>query len=106
LPDQSNATIVSRVDTDKLTPRRPRSADVAAIIGLLAKLEGELMLRNDRDYDVPEWARRFATRLSRDGLLAPEAGNRDLRQTLNDLNHRLRYVLGEYDEPPKPMPVP
>lgn len=23
-----------------------------------------------------------------------------------DLNHRLRYVLGEYDEPIAPLPVP
>ena len=64
------------------------------------------MLPYDRDESVPEWALGFAGRLSRDELLAPEAGNRDLRQALNDLNHRLRYVLGEYNEPPKPTPVP
>jgi len=29
-----------------------------------------------------------------------------VRQSLNDLNQRLRYVLGEYDEPPEPMQVP
>jgi len=94
------------VDTDELTPRRPRRADVAALIGMLAKLEGELMLPNDRDDDVPEWAQGLATRLSRDGLMGSPAGNRDLRQTLSDLNHRLRHVLGEYDDPPGPMPVP
>jgi hypothetical protein len=31
---------------------------------------------------------------------------RDLRQSINDLNHRLRYALGEYDEPPQPLAVP
>lgn len=64
------------------------------------------MLPHDRDDSVPGWAQGLASRLSRDGLLAPEAGNGALRQTLNDLNHRLRYVLGENNEPPKPMPVP
>jgi len=29
-----------------------------------------------------------------------------VRQSLNDLNQRLSYVLGEYDEPPEPMQVP
>jgi hypothetical protein len=55
---------------------------------------------------IPDWALRMARRLSRDGLLAADAGQRDLRQALNDLNHRLRYVLGEYDEPPVPRPLP
>jgi len=76
-----------------------------ALIGLVATLEGELMGPND-DGEVPEWAQGFATRLSRDGLLAPDGRNRELRQALNDLNHRLRYALGEYDEPPGPSPMP
>lgn len=103
---RSNTTIVLPVNTEELTPRRPRIVDVAALIGLLAKLEGELMLPYGGDDLVPEWAQGFASRLSRDGLLTPEAGNRDLRQALDDLNHRLRYVLGEYDELPQPTPVP
>jgi hypothetical protein len=60
------------------------------------------MVPNSRDDSVPEWAQGFAARLSSDGLLDPEAGNEALRQTLNGLNHRLRYVLGEYDQPPVP----
>ncbi len=55
--------------------------------------------------DVPDWAKRFADRLSRDGLLTAEAGSRQVRQSLNDLNQRLRYVLGEYDEPSESKPV-
>jgi hypothetical protein len=31
---------------------------------------------------------------------------RDLRQVVNDMNHRLRYAGGEYDSPPPPMPPP
>ena len=56
--------------------------------------------------DLPDWAKRFANRLSRDGLLAADADGRQLRQSLNDLNQRLRYVLGEYDGPPESKPVP
>jgi hypothetical protein len=74
-----------------------------ALVGLLASLEGELM--EDEDDDVPDWAKRFADRLSRDGLITADADGRQVRQSLNDLNQRLRYVLGEYDEPPESMPV-
>ena len=79
---------------------------MAALIGLLATLEGELM-RDLGDHDaLPEWAQRVAARMHRDGVAASATGNRDLRQALSDLNHRLRYVLGEYAEPPESDPVP
>lgn len=45
-------------------------------------------------------------RLNRDGLLPSDATPRQMRQAVNDLNQRLRYVLGEYDEPPGSTPVP
>ena len=64
------------------------------------------MLDIDRRGDLPDWAHHLAARLTKDGLLAAEPSNRDLRQALNDLNHRLRYVHGEYAEPPQSMPVP
>jgi hypothetical protein len=32
------------------------------------------------------------------------ADRRGVRQVLNDLNQRVRYALGEYDEPPTPVP--
>ena len=88
-----------------LTGRRPRRSDVSALIGLVAVLEGELTADLDSDR-VPDWAAHLARRLTGDGLLAPGAGNRELRQALNDLNHRLRYVHGEYDEEPGSYPVP
>ena len=40
------------------------------------------------------------------GRAGPGRTDRDLRQSLNDLNHRLRYALGEYDEPPRTLAVP
>ncbi len=33
------------------------------------------------------------------GLVTDWAGEREVRQTLNDLNHRVRYALGEYNTP-------
>jgi hypothetical protein len=86
------------------TPRTPRTQDLVALIGLLASLEGELMTREGDD--IPDWAKGFAGRLSRDRLLAADADGRQLRRSLNDLNQRLRYVLGEYDELPESTPVP
>ena len=88
------------------TPRAPRRQDVAALIGLLATLEGELLAESAGNGHVPPWAQRLVRRLGEDGLLEPEASERQLRQCLNDLNHRLRYTLGEYDELPSPYPVP
>jgi hypothetical protein len=55
---------------------------------------------------LPNWAAPLAHRLGRDGLLVADAGQREVRQSLNDLNQRLPYVLGEYDEPISPLPVP
>jgi hypothetical protein len=79
---------------------------VAAVVGVLATIESELMVGPDGDA-LPDWAVPLAHRLGRDGLLGEDDdGQRAVRQALNDLNHRLRYVLGEYDEPIAPLPVP
>lgn len=57
--------------------------------------------------EVPEGlSRRIRDRLERVGLLRAGGTERDLRQSISDLNHRLRYALGEYDEPPQPVAVP
>lgn len=93
------------MDSDQLAPRAAQSRDVAALIGMLAVLEGEVRAADAGD-EVPGWALPLARRLSGDGLLPLDADPRELRQALNDLNQRLRYVLGEYDEPPTPTPVP
>lgn len=83
-------------------PRPVRAADVAALIGWLAVYEGELMIGQAPG----SLTARFQDRLVQAGLLDVGSDERDLRQAINDLNHRLRYVLGEYPEPPGPRPVP
>lgn len=81
------------------TPLRPRDVDVSALIGMLAVLEGELWDPQD-DESLPDWARRLPERFSRHGLVKADATSNELRAALNGLNHRLRYVRGEYDQPP------
>jgi hypothetical protein len=49
---------------------------------------------------------RIRHRLQGVNLLTLGATDRDLRQALNDLNHRLRYALGEYEKPPSSPAVP
>jgi hypothetical protein len=88
--------------SDALAPRSCHARDVAALIGLLAVLEGELMVG-----EVPEHLQdRIGGRLQRVGLLEAGGTERELRQSISDLHHRLRYALGEHDEPPRPVTVP
>ena len=77
--------------------------DLSALIGILAICEGEMMLMEPAGRML---ANCLATRLSVEGLLEANATEREVRQAVNDLNHRLRYALGEYDRPPDPFPVP
>ncbi|MFC5922111.1 hypothetical protein [Micromonospora vulcania] len=87
---------------DGTAPNLVHSRDLAVLVGILAELEGELMAS-----EVPRHlADRLRERFVRLGLLGPEASERDLRQAVNDLNHRLRYGLGEYPELPPQLPVP
>jgi hypothetical protein len=85
-----------------MTTRPVSPVDLAVLIGLLAVLEGHLMI-GDVDEHVAGHLRR---RVEDVGLLPAGSDERGLRQALNDLNHRLRYALGEYDTPPVPEPVP
>jgi hypothetical protein len=87
---------------DDLSPRSCRRQDTAALIGLLAVLEGEIWAGEVS----PHLRDRIGRRLTREALVGPSPTERDLRQAINDLNHRLRYALGEYDELPSPQPVP
>jgi hypothetical protein len=85
-----------------VAPRSCEARDVAGLIGILALLEGELMTEG-----VPEHlSGRIRDRLARVGLLGSTGTERELRQAISDLNHRLRYALGEYDELPTPVAVP
>ena len=86
-------------------PRCPHpvlARDVQALVGLLAVIEGGAMASRLDSHFMAHVARRFTSA----GLTPDGAGDRELRQALNDLNQRLRYALGEYDDPPNPMPVP
>jgi hypothetical protein len=88
--------------SDDLAPRPCRVRDLAALIGLLAVTEGEIMAGEI----PPHLTGRIRDRLERETLLEPHSTERDLRQAINDLNHRVRYALGEYDEQPPSLPVP
>lgn len=85
------------MDPSTTTPHRPRDEDVAALIGLLAVLEGDVWGQSDLDGAMPRWAVRIARRLSDDGLLGADPTSADLQAALGGLNDRLRHVRGEYD---------
>jgi hypothetical protein len=90
------------MDHDPLCPRPVLQRDAQALIGLLAILEGEAMASQLHAGLVDHLSRRFASV----GLLADGVGGREFRHALNGMNHRIRYALGEYDEPRESMPVP
>jgi hypothetical protein len=90
------------MDTDLTCPRPLNQQDAQALIGLLAILEGEAMGSGLPSHLGDHLSRRFASV----GLLADGASEREFRQALNDMNHRVRFALGEYQEPPQPVPVP
>ncbi|MEV4510004.1 hypothetical protein AB0K00_13700 [Dactylosporangium sp. NPDC049525] len=76
--------------------------DLSALIGLLAVIEGELTGGGISG----RLSARIQDRFERAEILEPGGTERDLRQSINDLNHRLRYALGEYDQPPTPRETP
>lgn len=90
------------LEADRLAPRSCRQQDLAGLIGLLAVLEGEIWAGEVS----PHLRSRIARRMARAALVGPGPTERELRQAISDLNQRLRYALGEYDEPPSPWSVP
>ena len=91
-----------RMVTGPVCPRPLLQRDARAMIGLLAILEGHAMGSGLEAGLAEHLSRRFASL----GLMAADASNRDFQQALNEMNHRVRYALGEYDEPQEPLPVP
>jgi hypothetical protein len=83
-------------------PRPLAQRDAAALIGLLAVLEA-MSLQADLD---PALVDRLSRRFAAVGLMANGGDDREFRQALNDMNHRIRYSLGEYDEPHGQVRVP
>jgi len=78
-------------------------ADVAALIGLCAVLDGHLMGGSSASGDLSQ---HLGRRLAQDGLAGADADQRGVRPAINDLDHRLRYALGEYPDAPTPSSVP
>ena len=67
--------------------------DAAALVGMLAILEGAIW-----GGVLDEWTTGIlAHRLTADGLLAAGHDENGLRQAIGDLNQRLRQALGEYE---------
>jgi hypothetical protein len=80
------------MESSELCPRPLTRADAAALIGVLAVLEGQIMSGNV----VPEAVERFRGRLADDGVLTGERENQDVPAALEALNQRVRFALGEY----------
>jgi hypothetical protein len=86
------------VSIDDPAPNPLSREDAAALIGVLATLEGELLSGLDNGL----W-NRLAHRLRSQGTIPAGIGDRaGLRIAIANLNQRVRYALGEYDEPPEP----
>lgn len=78
-------------------------ADVSALLGLCAVLEGHLRAE---PVALSDLSQRLGRRLAQDGLAGADADERGVRQAINDLNHRLRHALGENSGGPTAGPVP
>jgi Regulator of ribonuclease activity B len=87
------------MNTEDRVPNPLSRQDAAALIGILTTLEGELVAGDVAD----ELLRTLVRSMRNDGVLP--AGWEDragLRKALSDLNQRVRYTLGEYEELPEP----
>lgn len=93
--------------THATTPQQPApnpigANDVAALIGWLVSVEGEMM----GDAVPASLIDKLRRRLVADDLLPAGGDERAMRQAINDMSYRLRYTLGELAEPPESSPVP
>jgi hypothetical protein len=82
----------------RAAPQRPvtlADRDVAALVGVLAILEGQVL-----SGEAPRMTRQLSNRLARYGLLPAGAASESLATALHDLNQRLRLARGEYDGVP------
>ena len=79
------------MESSELCPRPLTRADAAALIGVLAVLEGQILSGTV----VPEAVERFRSRLVDDGQLTGEPKTQDVPAALEALNQRVRFALGE-----------
>lgn len=83
-------------------PNPVLQSDAVVLVGLLAELEGNIW-----GDELPRWfVDKVRERFVREGYLTQAAGDYEVRQAVNDMNHRLRYALGEYEAPPQPIELP
>jgi len=80
------------METSEPCPRPLTRGDAAAVIGILAVLEGQIL----GSHIEPGVVDRFRRRLTDDGLL-PGGEESDVPAALEELNQRIRFALGEYD---------
>jgi Regulator of ribonuclease activity B len=72
--------------------------DAEALLGIVIELEGAMLHGLDQAL-----VKQLAGRLQWAGLLdRGAAGSPEARLAITNLNQRLRYALGTYDEPPEP----
>jgi hypothetical protein len=83
-------------------PNKVLRSDAAALVGLLAVLEGAIWT----DQLPGKFLDKTRATFVREGHLSEDAGDYELRQAVHDLNQRLRYALGEYDAPPESTELP
>jgi hypothetical protein len=83
-------------------PNPVGNRDVEVLIGWAAILEGGIVAGEVS----PQLQGKLRRRLVDAGLLTTNGSELDMLQAINDINHRLRYSLGEYTEPPGSMPLP
>ncbi|MEV0891369.1 hypothetical protein [Promicromonospora sp. NPDC050262] len=76
-------------------------ADLAALIGVLAVLQGRIYTGEVSADAVVALGQRLVIDAGRQD----EDIERHVRQALDDLGQRLRYAAGEYDVPPESEPV-
>jgi hypothetical protein len=81
------------MESSEFCPRPLTRQDAAALIGILAVLEGEMSAGNVDEQAVDH----FRRRLIDDGLVSGAPGDEDVPATLGELNQRVRFALGEYD---------
>jgi len=82
-------------DPANAAPNPLQRRDAEILIGIVAVLDGVIW-----GGSLDEWTTsKVAERLVLQGLLAADHNRNDVHLALNDLNQRLRYVVGDYDSP-------
>jgi len=89
-------------DLANAAPNPLQRRDAEVLIGILAVLDGVIW-----GGSLDEWTTsKVAERLVQQGLLTADHNRDDVHQALEDLNQRLRYAVGEYDNPPSSIVEP